>query len=195
MDRLRPDCYQYAGFHRGDEMRAKAVLAAFIIAGCGAILGGCAAGPVAVQSRFDPSEVAWFAARGTNAITGSAILRSFNGKVKTCAALAVTLMPVSAYARERMRALYNSENDGFNPLIGGNAADFGGDDPGYLTTVRTTRCDARGRFSFNELPDGDYYLVATVTWRDRSFGMDKGGSLMQRVHVSTGESKDVLLAH
>jgi hypothetical protein len=176
-------------------MRATAVLAAFVIAGCGAILGGCAAGPVALQSRFDPGEVAWFAARGTNAIAGSAILRSFNGKVKTCAALPVTLMPVSAYARERMRYLYESENDGFNPLVGGKPADFGGDDPGYRTTAKTTRCDARGRFSFSELPDGDYYLVATVTWRDRAFGMESGGSLMQRVHVSTGETKDVLLAH
>ena len=40
-----------------------------------ALLAGCAA-PVALQSRFDPAEVAWFAARGTNTIEGTAIARS-----------------------------------------------------------------------------------------------------------------------
>jgi hypothetical protein len=169
-------------------MRARAVLAVFVLA-------GCAGGPVTLQSRFDPGEVAWFAARGTNTIAGSAILRSFNGKAKTCVALPVTLMPVSAYARERMRYLYGAEDEGYNPRVGGKPADFGGDDPGYIATAKTTRCDARGRFSFSELPDGDYYLVTTVTWRDRAFGMESGGSLMQRVHVSTGETKEVLLAH
>jgi hypothetical protein len=169
-------------------MRAAAILAVLVLTGCGG-------GEVTLQSRFDPNEVAWFSARGTNTILGSAILRSANGKVKTCAALPVTLFPVSAYARERIRHLYESENEGFNPLVGGKPADFGGDDPGYMATAKTTRCDARGRFSFSELPDGDYYLVATVTWRERTFGIENGGSLMQRVHVSTGETKDVLLAH
>ena len=169
-------------------MRSKAVFAALILA-------GCANQPVALQSRFDPGEVAWFTARGTNTIQGTAIVRNYKGAVKTCAALPVLLMPVSSYARERMRHLYESEQEGFNPLVGGRPADFGGDDQRYLDTVKTTRCDGRGRFAFSELPDGDYYLVATVTWRERQFGMDQGGMLMQRVAVKTGETKDVLLAH
>lgn len=169
-------------------MRSQAILAALILA-------GCAGGPVTLQSRFDPAEVAWFSARGTNTIEGSAIVRSYNGTVKTCAALPVMLFPVTAYARERMAHLYGSETEGFNLLVGGRPADFANDDPRYQAAVKTTRCDAHGRFAFSELPDGDYYVVATVTWRERAMGMDEGGSLMQRVHVSTGETKDVLLAH
>ncbi len=159
------------------------------------LLAGCATGPVLLQSRFNPAEVAWFAGRGTNTIEGSAIVRSYNGKVKTCAALPVMLLPVSAYARERMTYLYGSGEEGYNLLVGGRPADFAGDDPRYLAAVKATRCDARGRFAFSELPDGAYYLVATVTWRERELGMDEGGSLMQRVQVQTGETKDVLLAH
>ena len=148
-----------------------------------------------MQNRFDPAEVAWFAGRGTNTIEGSAIVRSYSGTVKNCAALPVMLFPVSTYARERMAYLYGSGEEGFNLLAGGRPADFVGDDPRYGATVKTTRCDAHGRFSFGELPDGDYYLVATVTWRERAQGMDEGGMLMRRVQVRTGETKDVLLAH
>lgn len=159
------------------------------------VLAGCAADPVALQSRFDPAEVAWFAARGTNTIEGSAIVRTYSGTVKTCAAEAVMLFPVSAYGRERMGHLYGSADEGYNPYTGGRPASFENDDTRYLATVKTVHCDARGRFAFGELPDGDYYLVASVTWRERDSGLVEGGALMQRVHVSTGETKDLLLAH
>jgi len=165
----------------------------WLAAGC-IVLAGCAA-PVVLQSRFDPAEVAWFAARGTNTIEGTAIARSYNGVAKTCAALPVVLFPVSAYARERMMHLYGSDQEGFNPVLLGRAADFGGDDPAYLGAAKTTHCDARGRFAFTELPDGAYFLVGTVTWRERQAGLEQGGYLMQRVQVTTGETKEVLLAH
>jgi hypothetical protein len=172
-------------------MRWKAAFTA-VLAGA---LAGCASGPVTLTSRFDPAEVGWFAGRGTNTISGSAIVRSDRGTVKTCAALAVVLFPVSAYARERMRYLYGSEEEGFNPLLGGRPADFGGDNLRYLQTARTSRCDAKGRFSFRELPDGDYYVVTTVTWHEGHFTLDQGGSLMLRVQVTTGETREILLAH
>jgi hypothetical protein len=168
-------------------MRSATVLAALVLA-------GCAGDRVALESRFDPAEVAWFWARGTNAISGTAILRTARGNAKTCAALPVTLFPASRYARERMRHLYGSEDGGFNPLVGGRPADFTGDDPRYTATARTTHCDARGRFWFSELPDGEYFLTSSVTWRERDFGLDQGGHLMRRVRVSTGETKEVLLA-
>lgn len=165
-----------------------AVLAALILA-------GCSSEPVALNSRFDPAEIAWFSARGTNTIEGTAIVRTYNGTVKSCAALPVMLIPVSSYARERMAYLYGSGEEGFNLLTGGRAAAFANDDARYAASAKTSHCDARGRFAFAELPDGDYYLVATVTWREREQGVDQGGMLMQHVHVATGETKDVLLAH
>lgn len=158
------------------------------------LLAGCATAPVTLQSRFDPGEIAWFEGRGTNAITGTAIMRTDTGAVKTCAALAVTLFPDSRYARERMRHLYGSDEDGFNPLAGGVPANFATPDPRYDAAAKSTRCDGRGRFGFNDLPDGDYFVVAAVTWRAHRFGLTQGGYLMRRVHVSTGEFKDVLLA-
>lgn len=156
---------------------------------------GCARAPAVLQSSFDPAEVAWFAGRGTNTITGTAILRTEQGGVKTCAAQEVTLTPVSTYARERMRHLYGSDEEGFNPKAGGVPALFAASDQRYEKTVKSTRCDGRGHFGFTELPDGDYFVIAAVTWRARSYGLEDGGFLMRRVHVSTGEMKEVLLAH
>jgi hypothetical protein len=169
-------------------MGAKALLACFCLCACSA--------PVPLTSSFDPKEVAWFSGTGTNSLAGTAIVRSDSGSVKTCAALPVMLFPVSAYAVERMRALYGNDEEGFNPIVGGRPADFADDDPRYLAAARTLRCDARGRFAFGALPDGDYFLVAQVTWKEgRYLVLEQGGYLMQRVHVQTGESKNVLLAH
>lgn len=173
----------------GGTMKTKIALLA------GLLLAGCAGAPVELKTRFDPQEAAWFSARGTNTLQGTAIARSYNGVAKTCAALPVTLFPATAYASERMMALYGSSEEGFNPALGGKPADFAGDDPRYHTTAKTTRCDARGRFSFSELPDGEYFLVGEVTWRDREAGLPQGGYLMQHLRLSTGETKEILLAH
>jgi hypothetical protein len=170
-------------------MNSKALIATGLL-----WLSACSA-PVSLSTRFDPGEAAWFSARGTNIIQGTAIARAYNGAAKTCAALTVTLFPVSAYGAERMRALYGNDREGFNPILGGRPADFVQNDPRYLSTAKTTRCDAKGRFSFSELPDGDYFLTAEVTWRDRQMGLPQGGYLMQRLHVASGETKDLLLAH
>jgi hypothetical protein len=169
-------------------MGTKALLACFCLCACSA--------PVPQASHFDAKEVAWFEGTGTNSISGTAIIRTDGGSVKTCAALPVVLFPASAYAAERMRALYGSDEEGFNPLVGGKPADFVNDDPRYAATAHTVRCTAQGRFAFSALPDGDYFLVAQVIWKEgRYLGFEQGGYLMQRVRVQTGESKDVLLAH
>jgi hypothetical protein len=157
-------------------------------------LSGCA-NTVALHTRFQPREVAWFAGRGTNTIEGTAIARAYNGTAKTCAALPVTLFPVSAYASERMTALYESDQEGFNPILMGRPASFDNDDQRYIQTAKTTRCDAHGHFAFSELPDGDYFVVGEVTWQDRRLGLQQGGYLMRRIHVAAGETKEVLLAH
>jgi len=159
-----------------------------------ALLSGCAS-PVALHTRFRPQEVAWFSARGTNTIEGTAIARAYNGTAKTCAALSVTLFPASPYASERMVALYGSDQEGFNPILMGRPAAFDDDDPRYIQAAKTTRCDARGHFAFSELPDGDYFLVGEVTWHDRRAGLPQGGYLMRRIQIKAGETKEVLLAH
>jgi hypothetical protein len=156
-------------------------------------LGACATTTqVHLSSSFDPSEVAWSEAKGNNSIEGNAVLRTVGGEVRTCAGFTAQLVPRSRYADERAIAIYGSIERG----IGRNVK-FESTDPRYEAAIRTTTCDAQGNFSFEDLPDGEYYVAALVTWGvPMGYGMvsRQGGWLMQRVSVNGGEHKRMVLS-
>ena len=62
---------------------------------------------------------------------------------------------------------------------------FERDDPLYVSTLRTTRCDTAGSFSFQRVPDGIWYATTSVKW-DGPAQQVEGGSMMQRVEVRGG---------
>jgi hypothetical protein len=68
---------------------------------------------------------------------------------------------------------------------------FERDDPLYVSTLRTTRCDASGSFSFTRAADGVWYLTSSVKWQGAS--QIEGGSMMQRVDVRGGRLVKVSL--
>jgi hypothetical protein len=68
---------------------------------------------------------------------------------------------------------------------------FERDDPLYVSTLRTTRCDASGSFSFTLVADGVWYLTSSVKWQGAS--QIEGGSMMQRVDVRGGRLVKVSL--
>lgn len=133
----------------------------------------------------------WSAARGDNVIEGSALLRTRGGEVRTCAALEAAIIPVSVYAKERMIHLYGNAHGGYRPVW--HQVRFEPDVNAFYRTVRTTKCDAQGEFSFEGLPDGDWFVMATVVWEAPGAGA-QGGSLMVRVKLRGGETQKVLLA-
>lgn len=161
------------------------------------LLAGCYQPPapvtVALKTRFEPASVAWAEAGGEGRVEGSALLRTQGGEVRTCAALAVSLVPVTVHARERFLALFGNTRGGFNATgYAGSHPQFANDSPAFYDHVRVTKCDAQGRFRFEELADGDYFVTATVTWYAPGAG-PQGGDIMQRVSVRDGETVEVLL--
>ena len=68
---------------------------------------------------------------------------------------------------------------------------FERDDPLYVSTLRTTRCDASGSFSFPGVPDGVWYVTTSVKWQGAS--QVEGSSMMQRVDVRGGRLVKVML--
>lgn len=160
-------------------------------------LGGCTVvgppPPQTISAAFNPSEVAWFQAAGSNTIRGSALLRTVGGEVRTCAGLAAYLVPVSAYARERFSMMYGEGDHGFLPAQSGFR--FSSTNPEYERMTRTATCDAQGNFSFTALPDGEYFVTALVTWGIpmQYFTRTEGGFLMQRLRVAGGETREVVL--
>ncbi|HEX5008151.1 MAG TPA: hypothetical protein VFV70_13625 [Hyphomonadaceae bacterium] len=133
----------------------------------------------ALSRPVPPSEVEWARRNGTNAVSGVALLK-VGGTTHTCAGQLAYLIPDSAYARARMTAIFGSATRGMRAASLG-AVKFERDDPLYVSTLRTTRCDASGRFSFPNVPDGVWYVTSSVKWQGAS--QVEGGSIMERIDV------------
>lgn len=147
--------------------------------------------PVTISQQFNAGDVAWSKAKGTNSLSGEAFLRQQGGGVVTCAGAVVVLVPVAPYSTERMMARYGSATSGYvDPILGPTLP---APDAGYAESFRNTRCDAQGKFTFSDLPDGNYYLATQVVWYVGN--AEQGGYLMQRVSFQGGEHKQVLLTN
>lgn len=144
-------------------------------------------------TMFSPDEVSWSTKPGNNTVTGFAVLRTASGEARTCAALLVRLIPDSAYARERMTGIYGSLSQG-TTRVGGPAYKEDATDKAYVASVRETRCDGQGNFTFESVPNGVWYLTASVVWSvNPSRGATEGGAMMKRIELTGGQTVKVSL--
>ena len=162
------------------------------------------AGPVKPMSEdFSANDIAWSTVKGSNTLNGSGFTRTNNGQTVNCAGFIVNLIPFSRYSAERMLRIYNSTEAGNDkPIMIYNTATIAGvvDNRApaypaqYLATVRQTQCDAAGRFTFNNLPDGAYFVAVNVEWLTYQGNMvsRQGGSIMNRVVLNGGITDTVI---
>ncbi|MDP1750725.1 MAG: hypothetical protein Q8L22_14810 [Reyranella sp.] len=143
----------------------------------------------ALSTPIAPAEVEWARKSGANTVSGTAALKTGDAN-HTCAGQSANLVPDSAYARARMTAIFGNATRGRRAASLGPVK-FERDDPLYVSTLRTTRCDAAGSFSFPRVPDGVWYVTTSVKWQDGS--QVEGGSMMQRVDVRGGKLLKVTL--
>lgn len=126
------------------------------------------------KAKFNPAEVAWISESGTNTVTGSAFIMSSSGQPVTCAGREASLVPVSAFADERIGYLYGSNEKGTNkqrqlpPKFGPKKYERMVAD--YKNHTLTATCDIDGKFMFTDVPDGTYYLLAMAAWQAASSG-------------------------
>lgn len=156
-------------------------------------LAGCAAPPVQrvfqISAPYDVDQAVRQLQPGSNTVKGSAFMRQNGGGVVTCAGSVVTLVPTTAYAKERIDVMYGSVESGPQILLRGT---FSPDHPGYRTNVRETKCDAQGAFSFDRVADGEFFVVTRVSW---SVGYSsQGGSLMHRVTLKNGQVVNIVIS-
>lgn len=161
-----------------------AVVLALTIAGC-AQLGFQDS---ALSKPIAPAEVDWSRKTGANTVAGNASQKSGTA-THTCAGQSANLIPDSAYARARLAAIFGNDSRGTRAASLGPVK-FERDDPLYVSTLRTTRCDASGSFSFARVPDGIWYATTSVKWGP---AQSEGGSMMQRVDVRGGKLVKVTL--
>lgn len=171
-----------------------ACTAALAAAGCATVEPA----PRPLVTSFDPTELAWAKERGANRIEGDALLRTRGGDVKTCAGLDVRLLPLSNYTSEWVQRTYGRQDSGFRSQVRTLDPPLGMDRR-IQDFIAETRCNAQGRFSFDGLADGPYYVIARVTWEapavtgGSAYLAGQGGELVQRVDVAGSETKTVVL--
>lgn len=155
---------------------------------------GPAVTTITPQAIFKAEEAQHIKTSGNNTIKGEAFLKTQGGDVKTCAGNKVTLMPITAYATERITYLCGKVNDaGYIGAYASTKVAFASTDQGFLDHMKTTFCDSTGRFIFENIANGDYYIETTVTWLGGYPSTTQGGSLVQKVNVSNGQALHVFV--
>ncbi|WP_176083190.1 carboxypeptidase regulatory-like domain-containing protein [Martelella sp. HB161492] len=159
-------------------MRAKLLFSAMSLG----LLSSCIMAPEPA-SPFDPQEAAFIHEDGENTIRGEAFLRKESGGVVYAAGSSVRLIPKTAYAAERLDALYRGGK--INTIISASPPP-----PDYEAAMRQTKANGRGRFEFDHVADGSYYIVTKIKWGKHNA---EGGAIREAVTVSGGQSVEIIM--
>lgn len=137
--------------------------------------------PIKIINKFNDNEVKWFKTKGNASIKGIAKFKSKNGVLKYGDKFRLELMPYCLYTEERLNKIYKNNNSGYVYIEDGIPS-FTPDPKAYHETIKVM-CNNKGEFEFNNLPKGDYYLIAFMLWDET------GGGIMSHFSLSDGESK------
>ena len=169
-------------------------------------LAGCRSTPetiaVSTAAAFDPAEAAFIKKAGTTSIHGHAFWRDDKGGTTNAAGEIIRLVPATRYARERFAVLYKGQRS-----LPANQVPRVDVDPKYADFTRTTRAESTGRFEFDNVAPGEYFVTAQVHYRDKDSYVqintgsfhhrmrtgDDGGAMFETVKVSGKEEKPIKL--
>ena len=126
---------------------------------------------------------------GDATIKGEAFLRPGTWRSLKAAGEIITLVPATPYADERMRKIFGAGK--FAPANGGTSAP---PNEAYWALVRTTKGDHEGKFVFDNIKPGRYYLICLITWRYAGEFVWQGGTVMDVVTVKPGETVKAILS-
>ena len=155
------------------------------LAFCAALLLSACVERTPATVSFSVTEAAFIKKPGTGVITGHAFRTKPSGTVVNGAGEVVRLVPVTAYTRERFRNLY-----GTRKYVAHRAYPRDDNpDPAYAEYTRTTKAEANGRFVFENVAPGEYFVTTQVIWGDEDALFREGGSVYDSVTV-TGKEKE-----
>jgi hypothetical protein len=134
-----------------------------------------------ITAPFRPADYAWSQQPGANGIRGASPVGH------SCAGMRVALTPDAPYSRERIAKLYGSVARADLPVAVVRSRIVANDNPDLARYVRSASCDASGRFAFDGLPDGSYFMIAQVASPSGPL------ALMRRVLLRGGDIEPVNL--
>ncbi len=138
---------------------------------------------------------------GNNQVSGRVMAGLSNGTIVSCAGQVVSLVPVTGYAREWARQFYELDNGKYGTINAAYRMDsreseirFVGAETFYATT-RTSRCDEDGNFSFPNVANGEFFVVAKTRWlgKDHDYydfmygvndAQEEDGSVMRKIRLN-----------
>lgn len=135
---------------------------------------------------FDAKAAAFIHQQGNARIDGHAFYRAESGRVIFAAGEHVWLVPVTPYSAARFAQLY-----GDGKYARAQFFPAASNDPDYAKYTRSTKAESNGRFSFERVAPGDYFVSTSVTWRPEGAMLQSGGAIYERVTVTGKEQEPI----
>lgn len=170
---------------------AMVAIGALAIGGCAmSPIGGESVGadPVVSNAPFDPAAAAFIKKPGAGVIQGHAFLKKSDGVIKHAGGEVVRLVPVTAYSRNRFAQLYRG-----GKFVSANDIPKIQPDPAYADYTRTTKAESTGRFVFENVAPGSYYVATQNIWRKEGSIINEGGAFYETVKVTGREDGPIRL--
>jgi hypothetical protein len=154
---------------------------------------------VVLKEEFNTQEASYILKNGTGRIEGETFWRTRQGRIVKGSGERVYLIPDTAYARERFTKIFRETSSVLTfqvPTLESNPQS----EKLYHRYTRTTVADSRGRFIFERVMPGIYFIAAAHTFDEDvrfkffNFGLSEGGITFQRVRVSQGGTVNVILS-
>ncbi|HEX8231805.1 MAG TPA: hypothetical protein VF559_00465 [Caulobacteraceae bacterium] len=141
------------------------------------------------ETPFRAEDFTWSQAPGAAGVRGAVAFQAAAGPY-TCAGASVALIPDTAYSRGRIIRLYGVADRAAVPVSVVRARQEGRAGEAYAAFVRTARCGAEGSFSFERLPPGSWFLVASAK---PLAGKGDTMVLLRRVRTRPGQQLQLVL--
>jgi len=171
---------------------------------------GCSSAPIKLPVPFDEQQARAQLVNGNNQLSGTILYEPDHGRVLaypdtfvSCAGREVMLLPYTDFAREWALQYYGKPvtDMAYRLSHRGRSVTVVGQDA-FFAASRKTECDDKGNFSFKNVADGEYLLLAKVKWLGKdeeayNFGFapedidEEEGSIVKRVSLS-GKERQVL---
>ncbi|HEP9358576.1 TPA: hypothetical protein VDV48_004791, partial [Pseudomonas aeruginosa] len=138
-----------------------------------AALAACASNPNDLPD-FPEHEYAATQQVGEGVINGDLYLTSASGAIQKGTNTKVTLEPATSYMKAYYAKFGNLDAAKRDPDVQPPVLD-----PRRATYVREATTDQNGRFDFDHIPNGTYYISSELTWSAQSDGktITEGGTV------------------